>query len=139
MQVDIGVFSLIFFFNLFYYILECFMDVLVFFGFFDIFFIDVLVILVVYCLLLQVNLSMFFLCCCFFNIYIVDYCNIGMVFVGNVYVEIIFDFFLELEGVFILFEELSLGWYKFDVENLDIGQCGCFNMIVLVSCEAEFG
>lgn len=64
---------------------------------------------------------MFFLCCCFFNIYIVDYCNIGMVFVGNVYVEIIFDFFLELEGVFILFEELSLGWYKFDVENLDIG------------------
>ena len=139
MQADTGTFSLTPFFNSPYYTSECPADVPPFTGFFDTLSIDVPATPVVYCPLLQVNLSTPFLRRCFSNTYTVDYCNIGTAAAGNVHVEITLDPFLELQEASIPFEELSPGRYKFDVEDLDIGQCGRFNMTVLVSCEAELG
>ena len=53
--------------------------------------------------------------------------------------EITLDTFLELEEAEIPFETLGPGHYKFDVEDMEIGQCGSFSFTVLVSCEAELG
>ena len=139
MQADTGAITLTPYFNSPYYTTECSTDVPLFTGFFDTLSIDVPATPVVYCSLLQVNLSTPFLRRCFSNTYTVDYCNIGTASAGNVHVEITLDPFLELQEASIPFEELSPGRYKFDVENLDIGQCGRFNMTVLVSCEAELG
>ncbi|MBV6652927.1 MAG: hypothetical protein KI786_04180, partial [Mameliella sp.] len=139
MEADTGTFSLTPYFNSPYYASECPLNSPIFSGFFDTLSFDVPATPVVYCPLLQVNISTPFLRRCFSNTYYVDYINIGTASAGNVHVEITLDPFLELQEATLPFEELSPGRYKFDVEDLEIGQSGRFTITVLVSCEAELG
>lgn len=48
-----------------------------------------------------VNIFVLFLCCCFEFIYIINYCNIGMALVEDVYIEVELDF--ELDYIFLIF------------------------------------
>ncbi|MEQ8703828.1 MAG: hypothetical protein RIC19_07900 [Phaeodactylibacter sp.] len=139
MVADTGNFTLTPYFNSPYYTAECPTFDPVFSSFFDTLKLDIPATPVVYCPLLQVNLNTPFLRRCFSSVYYVDYCNIGTTSAGNVYVEVTLDPFLELEEASIPFEELDPGHYRFEVEDLAIGQCGRFNFNVLVSCEAELG
>ena len=139
MRADTGDFALVPYFNSPYYAAECPVFSLEFSSFFDTLELDIPATPVVYCPLLQVNMNTPFLRRCFSSVYYVDYCNIGTTSAGNVYVEVTLDPFLELEEASIPFEEVGPGHYRFDVEDLVVGQCGSFNFNVLVSCEAELG
>ncbi|WP_282774819.1 DUF7619 domain-containing protein [Phaeodactylibacter xiamenensis] len=139
MVADTGNYTINPYFNSPYYAADCPSFAPAFSGFFDTLNLDIPATPIVECPLMQVHLNTPFLRRCFSSTYYVDYCNIGTALAGNVYVEITLDPFLELEGADVPFEELGPGHYKFEVEDLAIGQCGSFNFDILVSCDAELG
>lgn len=54
---------------------------------------------IVFCLIIDVLIVSGWFCCCFVSIYEVDYCNIGMVLVIDVYIDLMLDFFLIIDFV----------------------------------------
>lgn len=91
------------------------------------------------CPAMEVELSTAFLRRCFNSRYFVSYCNQGTAAAENAQVEITFDPFLEVV-------ESSLPWsaavgqtYTFQLGNVAVGECGSFQVDLMVSCNAVLG
>ena len=92
------------------------------------------------CTAMEVNISSSSLeQCTSNNIYTVDYCNLGTVGSTNTFIEITLDEFLTINSSPIAFSSLGNNTYSFDVEDLAIGECNSFEIIVDVSCNTPLG
>ncbi|MBK7408884.1 MAG: hypothetical protein IPJ40_12995 [Saprospirales bacterium] len=91
------------------------------------------------CKQMEVELGAAFLRRCFLSPYHVSYCNQGTLPVEDAYVVVDFDPFLEVNSSTIPWSSVSGNAYTFPVGDLGIGECGSFDVQVLVSCEAELG
>lgn len=93
---------------------------------------------IAYCPLLNVELSTPFLRRCFNNSYFVHYCNTGTAIANNAYIDVEFDSYLTLDTNNIAINWTSLGanTYRFNIGDVNIGQCGTIPLIVYVSCSA---
>jgi uncharacterized repeat protein (TIGR01451 family) len=93
---------------------------------------------IAYCPLLNVELSTPFLRRCFNSMYYVHYCNTGTTAANNAYIDIDFDSYLVLDtnNIPVNWTFLSGNTYRFDIGNVNIGQCGTVPLTVYVSCSA---
>jgi hypothetical protein len=91
------------------------------------------------CPLLEVDLSTPLLRRCFDNTYAVFYCNKGTTLAEDAYVEVEFDPFLTVESSTLPWSSVDGNTYTFQVGDVEIGQCGSFNVVVNVSCDAGLG
>ena len=92
------------------------------------------------CALLSVSIGTNQLRRCFANnFYFVDYCNEGAAVAEDAYVIVSLDPFLDFQNASIPHQALGGNQYRFNVGDLDIGECGTFNIRVIVSCSAVLG
>ncbi|MFT5166133.1 MAG: hypothetical protein ACI8P3_001364 [Saprospiraceae bacterium] len=89
------------------------------------------------CPLLEVDISTPFLRRCFDNIYTVSYCNDGTILAENVQIEVDLDAYLNFNNA------TNPNWtnpvgntYIFELEDLDVGECGQFYIDVTVDCDS---
>lgn len=73
------------------------------------------------------------------NFYHIDYCNIGVETAMDAYVEVTFDDFLTLINSSMPAEDLGNNVFRFDVGDVEPGECGSFWAQVYVSCDAVLG
>ena len=71
--------------------------------------------------------------------YIVNYCNQGTTAAENAYVIVQLDPYLSFQLATIPHTDLGNGQLRFDLGNVDIGECKSFNIYVHVSCDAALG
>jgi uncharacterized repeat protein (TIGR01451 family) len=76
---------------------------------------------------------------CFPGKYWVSYCNRGTLPVAGAEAVIEFDPFLEIIGSTLPWGAVSGNAYTFPLGDLDIGECGTFEVGFTVSCDAELG
>ncbi|MFN0175843.1 MAG: T9SS type A sorting domain-containing protein [Saprospiraceae bacterium] len=92
------------------------------------------------CPLLTVDISSSNLRRCFStNYYQIQYCNTGTALAQNAYVTLDLDDFLAPLSSSLPYTDLGNGLLRFDVGDLDVGECGWFFLYVKVSCEALLG
>ncbi len=92
------------------------------------------------CPLMSVDISTPILRRCFSNnIYHVEYCNYGVETATNAYVDVTFDSFMELNNSSIPAIDLGNNIYRFEVGNIEPGECGNFWAAVYISCDAVLG
>lgn len=72
---------------------------------------------------------------CFDNTYTISYCNNGTSPVQKAYVEVTLDTTLIFQSATLSLESKKGRTYRFNVGDLDILQCGRFNIVTKVSCE----
>lgn len=72
---------------------------------------------------------------CFDNIYTVSYCNNGTSPVQKAYVEVTLDTTLIFQSATLPVDSKKGRTYRFNVGDLDILECGRFNIVAKVSCE----
>lgn len=73
------------------------------------------------------------------NMYSISYCNYGSAAATGVFINLEFPTHITPVSSGIPWQNLGNGLYQFDIGNLDIDECGSFNIIDSVSCEAEVG
>lgn len=96
--------------------------------------------MIVDCPALSVNIVASQLRRCFLNnYYYVTFCNEGTVPADNAFVDVTLDPYLVYQASSINAVDLGNNQYRFFVGNLDIGDCGTFNIRVQVSCDATLG
>jgi type IX secretion system substrate protein len=88
------------------------------------------------CPLLEVDISTPFLRRCFDNIYTVSYCNDGTILAENVQIEVELDEFLTVNNSTNSNYSNIGNTYIFDIEDLDVGECGEFYIDVTVDCDS---
>ncbi len=76
---------------------------------------------------------------CFQNYYRVHYCNNGTVTAENAYVEVQFDAFLTVLSSSLPWTSVNGNTYTFDLGDVPAGDCGYFNVVVSLSCDAVLG
>ncbi|MBL7825940.1 MAG: SprB repeat-containing protein, partial [Saprospiraceae bacterium] len=92
------------------------------------------------CPLLRVSIGTNQLRRCFSNnYYYVEYCNEGTETADNAYVVVTLDPLINFISSNIPSTFLGNQQYQFNVGNLDIGECGWFNIKVNVDCNAVLG
>lgn len=91
------------------------------------------------CQLLSVDLGAPFLRRCMDNNYSVQACNLGNTAVTGVYVDITLDQYLTYQNSTVFATSLGNNQYRFQLGNLDPGECNVFNIGVLVNCTAPLG
>ena len=91
------------------------------------------------CPKMDVDIAASFLRRCFQNYYGVHYCNNGTVTAENAYVEIQFDSFLTVMSSSLPWSSVNGNTYTFDLGDVAAGDCGYFNVIVSLSCDAVLG
>ncbi len=92
-----------------------------------------------YCASLSVDLGTEALRHCFENQYQVFYCNNSLGTVGDAYIEIELDEFLEYTGSSLPYANAEGNVYRFDIGTLGPLECGSFSLDIFVACEAEMG
>ncbi len=87
------------------------------------------------CPVMKVDVSTPILRRCMENIYYVNYCNEGTIEAEDIYVEITLD--PDLSFINSSIPETTIGdnTYRFDVENIDVGDCGSFQLLTLLDCD----
>ena len=90
------------------------------------------------CPLMEVDIASPFLRRCFESKYIVTFCNSGTVAANDAFIEVELDSFLSVISTSIPSSQNG-NLLTFDLGNVDVGQCGNFEIIVLISCDAELG
>jgi uncharacterized repeat protein (TIGR01451 family) len=73
---------------------------------------------------------------CFDNTYTVSYCNNGTSPVQKAYIEVTLDTTLIFQSATLPLESKKGRIYRFEVGDLDILQCGRFNIVTKVSCDS---
>ncbi|MBK6995431.1 MAG: T9SS type A sorting domain-containing protein [Lewinellaceae bacterium] len=92
------------------------------------------------CPVLTVDISSSNLRRCFStNYYQIQYCNTGTAPAQNVYVTLDLDDFLAPLNSSLPYIDLGNGLLRFEVGDLDVGECGWFFLYVKVSCDAVLG
>ncbi len=71
---------------------------------------------------------------CFNNTYRVSYCNEGTAAVQDAYIEVTLDSNLVFQSSTLSVASKNKNVFRFNVGNLDIFQCGSFNIVVNVNC-----
>ncbi len=89
-----------------------------------------------FCPLLEVDITAPFVRRCFDSNYYVRYCNSGTAVAEDAYVEVQLDPFFTYENATIAGVDLGENLYSFDLENIDIGECGSFRIDVYVDCDS---
>ncbi|MCG8331358.1 MAG: T9SS type A sorting domain-containing protein [Chitinophagales bacterium] len=84
---------------------------------------------------LIVNTSAPFLRRCFESTYTVNYCNTGTVLAEDAYIEVELDAALSFIAATLLPSSIQGQLLRFDVGSIDVGQCGDFQITVLVGCD----
>ena len=87
------------------------------------------------CPLLTVDISTLFLRRCFENTYYVNYCNQGTITAEDAYIEIIFDEYLNVLSSTVPWASQTDSLYVFEVGDLEIGECGSFQIVTEVNCD----
>jgi uncharacterized repeat protein (TIGR01451 family) len=101
---------------------------------------DFMAIAVNLCPDLTVDLSTSLLRRCFDNNYYhVNYCNNGTINATDAYIVITFDDDLIIQSSLLPYTILGNNQYRFEVGNIDIGDCRNFWVRVKVSCNASLG
>ncbi|MFN8304134.1 MAG: T9SS type A sorting domain-containing protein [Saprospiraceae bacterium] len=91
------------------------------------------------CPRMTVDLSAPFLRWCFDNTYYVSYCNEGTEPAEDAVVEVTFDPFLEVQSSDIPWTSVDGNTYTFPVGDVGVGECGNFNVVVHLNCDAQQG
>jgi uncharacterized repeat protein (TIGR01451 family) len=73
------------------------------------------------------------------NYYYVDYCNDGTATAEDAYILVTLDQFLSPVSATLPYTDLGNNILRFDVGDLDVGDCGSFSLQVQVSCDAVIG
>jgi hypothetical protein len=96
---------------------------------------------IAYCPLLNVEMSTPFLRRCFNSYYYMHYCNNGTAAANNAYIDVNFDNFLVLDtaSISVSYTPLGNNSYRFNIGDVEIGECGNITLIVYVSCSATLG
>ncbi len=87
------------------------------------------------CPLLYVNLSTPFLRRCFQNVYSLAYCNEGTQITEDAYVDVHFDQFFAIDSASIPYTH-SGQVYTFQLGDLDLFDCGEFQIFTTLSCDS---
>jgi hypothetical protein len=72
---------------------------------------------------------------CFDNTYTVSFCNNGTRSISNVYVEVVLDTNLLFQNASLPIAVKTGNKYRFNIGNLNVLQCGNFNIVAKVSCD----
>ncbi len=91
---------------------------------------------VINCPWLTVDISTPFLRRCFDNNYTINYCNQGTIDAEDAYIEVSFDPFLEVQSSSLPWSSQTGNTYTFNVDTLDVGECGSFNVTTYVNCDS---
>lgn len=91
------------------------------------------------CPVLSVNIGTGFLRRCFDNYYTVEYCNNGTAKAQNAYIIVTLDPLLSYKNATVPGQPLGNNRYRFNVGNLNIGQCGSFVITASLNCNAALG
>lgn len=84
--------------------------------------------------LMQVDITTPFLRRCFSNTYYVQYCNKGTTLAQNAFVDITLDSLLEYQGATLPLKSKTGNIYRFNLGNVDINDCGRFEIQARVRC-----
>jgi PA domain-containing protein len=94
---------------------------------------------ILYCPLMSVDIETPLLRRCFSNNnYMVHWCNLGTAVAEDAYVTVQFDDLISLGSSSIPYTALPDNAFEFQLGNVEAGECGSFNLITTVSCDAEF-
>lgn len=85
---------------------------------------------------LTAEINTAFLRRCFTNTYKVDYCNNGTLNANNAYIDITFDSHLQYTSSTINAFPVGNNVYRFPVGNVQMGNCGSFNVTVYLDCDS---
>lgn len=91
------------------------------------------------CPAMQVDIATPFLRRCFNNTFYVKYCNLGTAPSEAATVEVTLDSLLELVSSSLPHSGQVGNTYTFPVGDIDVGECGNFQIVALVRCEADLG
>ncbi len=91
------------------------------------------------CPVLSVDLSTPLLRRCFFNTYIVNYCNTGTIEANNAYVEIELDEHMSYNNSSIPLSSQNGNTLVFDIGTIPYNTCETFSFGVYLSCDADLG
>ena len=91
------------------------------------------------CPYLTVDISTQRLRRCFDNSFKVDYCNYGTINAQEAFVKIHFDPLININSTSIPITEQEGNNYTFNLGDVEVGECGSFNIQTTVSCESELG
>ncbi len=94
---------------------------------------------VINCPLLEVDISTPLLRRCFNNIYYVNYCNIGSEAADDAYLEVTLDPLISIVSASLPYTGPVNGVYTFAVGDLEPGDCGNFQFVAYVACNAVLG
>lgn len=84
---------------------------------------------------LWVDISAPFLRRCLPSVYTVSYCNMGTITAPDAYVEVELDEHLTYESSTLLPSEQEGNLFRFPVGDVGVGECGNFQITVVVNCE----
>lgn len=73
------------------------------------------------------------------NYYYINYCNQGTAFAADAYVLVELDNFLSVVSASIPYTSLGNNTLRFELGDVQVGQCGNFYIEVYVSCNAALG
>ena len=91
------------------------------------------------CPLLSVDLASGLLRRCMEGQYNINYCNNGTIIAEAAYIEFTLDENISIEETSLPFTTVEPGIYRFDLGDIDIGECGSINIQIEVSCSANNG
>ncbi len=91
------------------------------------------------CPAMQVDIGIPFLRRCFENTLTVQYCNLGTVAAEDASVEVTLDSLLEFVSSSLAPSGQTGNTFTFLLGDMDVMDCGSFQITVLVSCDAELG
>ena len=72
---------------------------------------------------------------CFDNTYVVNYCNNGTIAAENAYVEVQLDPTFKYVSSTVTGTMVGTDIYRFDIETVDLNDCGQFRIVVNVDCD----
>ncbi len=91
------------------------------------------------CPLLSVDLASGLLRRCMDGQYSINYCNEGTISAIDAYIDLTLDENISIEETSLPFTIVEPGVYRFDLGDIEIGECGSINIQIEVSCSANNG
>ncbi|HOY05397.1 MAG TPA: hypothetical protein PLO67_08345 [Saprospiraceae bacterium] len=88
------------------------------------------------CPLMTTDVAIPFLRRCFDNMVYVSYCNVGAEPADSAWVDVLLDPYLSLVGSEQPYEALGNNTFRFQVGNVEWGDCGQFTLTVHVDCDS---
>jgi hypothetical protein len=94
-----------------------------------------------FCPLLSVDMGTPFLRRCFYNTYMIQYCNNGTADANEAFIDATFDDFLIVDtaAIQVSYTQIDSVTFRFPIGNIAIGECGSIAVPVSVSCNAYLG